>query len=146
MKSHYKRIGKFAVVGVLNTLVDFAVFSLLFYVYGMYYVWAHVCAFLVANGNSFILNSLWTFKALRRDAFFRQIFVFFLISLGGLGVSTLVLYSLVGIFAIFLPSLWYPHLFGKVIASGASMVWNYIGSWLFVFKPTDQGEDGTPPP
>lgn len=143
-KSHYKRFGKFAVVGVLNTAIDFAVFAALFYGFGVYYVFSHIFAFLVANANSFALNSVWTFKALRRDAWWRQAGVFFVISLCGLGLSTLALYLAVGAFALLVPGLWLPHVWGKVIASGVSMVWNYIGSWLFVFKPSSAGDDVSP--
>lgn len=135
IKSHYKRFGKFAVVGVLNTVLDFLVFSILLYGLGVYYVLAHILAFAVANTNSFFINSRWTFKAGRREAGFRQFGLFLLISLCGLGLSTVALYASVGIFALYLPNLWLPHVWGKVIASGVSMVWNYVGSWLFVFKP-----------
>ena len=142
LKSHYKRFGKFAVVGVLNTLIDFAVFSILLYGMGIYYIYVHIGGFIVANVNSFILNSLWTFKALRREAVVRQAISFFLISLCGLGVSTVALSLAVGVLDTHAPEMWLPHLFGKVFASGVSLIWNYIGSALFVFKSA--GDEGVP--
>lgn len=144
LKSHYKRFGKFAAVGVLNTAIDFAVYAALFYGFGLYFLFAHIFAFLVANANSFVINSVWTFKGLRRDAWWRQAAVFFVISFCGLGLSTLALYLAVGALSVVVPGLWLPHVWGKVFASGVSMVWNYIGSWLFVFKPPSPGDDASP--
>ncbi|MCL4677530.1 MAG: GtrA family protein [Alphaproteobacteria bacterium] len=144
LKSHYKRFSKFALVGVLNTIIDFSVFAILLYGFGVYYVFAHIFGFLAANTNSFILNSLWTFKGLRRKDWWRQAGVFFAISLCGLGLSTFALYVAVGTFAAVLPGLWLPHVWGKAFASGVSMVWNYIGSWLFVFKPASDSDSPSP--
>lgn len=135
LKSHYKSFSKFAAVGVLNTLIDFTVFAVLLYGFGVYFVFAHIFGFLAANINSFVLNSVWTFKGLRRQIWWRQAGIFFIISLCGLGLSTLTLYLVVGAFAAILPGLWLPHVWAKMFASGVSMVWNYSGSWLFVFKP-----------
>jgi putative flippase GtrA len=138
LKSHYKSFSKFAVVGVLNTVIDFTVFAVLLYGFGVFFVFAHILGFLTANINSFVLNSIWTFKGLRREIWWRQAGIFFIISLCGLGLSTLTLYLVVGGFAAFFPGLWLPHVWGKMFASGVSMLWNYSGSWLFVFQPSTE--------
>ncbi|MCB1682737.1 MAG: GtrA family protein [Rhodospirillales bacterium] len=141
VKSHYKRFSKFAAVGVLNTVIDYSVFSLLRYGFGVYYIFAHVSGFIIANANSFFLNSLWTFKKLRRDTFWQQASKFFLISLVGLGFSTVALYFAVELLSLYLHENLLPDLWGKVFASGVSMMWNYIGSWLFIFKEKEEGQD-----
>lgn len=125
VKSHYKRFRRFSFVGLINTLLDFSVFSLLFYLYGVSYVIAHVVAFLIAVTNSFLLNSLWTFKNLKRDRLVRQIAAFLAVGLVGLALTTATIYLL---------GQYIPVLLAKLAAVGVSMVWNYLGSWLFVFR------------
>ena len=56
------RIGRFSIVGVLNTLVDLAVFMLLVKLLSVPLVPANLLAFAVALANSYVLNRLWTFR------------------------------------------------------------------------------------
>ncbi len=142
IKSHYKRFSRFTLVGILNTAIDFTVFSILLYWLGVYYLIAHFLAFLVANANSFIFNALWTFKNLKKDQLARQIVRFFTISLMGLALSTIVLKITSDWFITNLPQVTYPYICGKVIATVVSMIWNYCGSWLFVFNEgKEEGEE-----
>ncbi len=127
-KSHYKNLSKFTVVGVVNTVIDFSVFYLLYNVFGVYYVLAHVGAFFIALANSFYFNAIWTFKNLKKDQLFRQIFLFVLIGVIGLALSSLTIY-VVGEW--FLSNMYA----AKVVAMFVSFAWNYAGSWFFVFKP-----------
>ena len=55
------RVGRFSVVGVLNTLVDVAVFITLVKLFAVPLVAANLFAFAVALANSYVLNRLWTF-------------------------------------------------------------------------------------
>ncbi len=126
IKSHYKNIGKFGVVGILNTALDFLVYYILNHFFGFYFIFAHVCSFFVAATNSFFLNALWTFKNLKRDQIFKQIFRFILIAVVGLGISTV---------AITVAEQVVENIYiAKVFATGATFLWNYTGSFLFVFR------------
>jgi len=54
---------KFAAVGVANTLVDWAVFYLLFLtIFPDERLLAKAISFVIAAVNSFVLNSIWTFR------------------------------------------------------------------------------------
>ncbi|GAF90892.1 unnamed protein product, partial [marine sediment metagenome] len=57
---------KFAVVGVINTGIDWIAFFLLTsfvpFFTGENEVWAKIIAFVLAVANSFAMNSLWTFR------------------------------------------------------------------------------------
>ncbi len=132
IKSHYKRFSKFALVGVLNTLVDYLIYCLFVYVFSIYYLFSHVIAFVTANINSYIFNSLWTFQQSEKTSVLRRFIPFFIVSLIGLGLSTLVLYLSVESLKSFLHN-YYPDLLGKIIASFASLFWNYFASYFFVF-------------
>ncbi|MGH2904447.1 MAG: GtrA family protein [Solirubrobacteraceae bacterium] len=53
---------KFGIVGVSNTLLAFAVYTVLLKVFGVWYVAASGIGFIVGATNGFLLNRRWTFK------------------------------------------------------------------------------------
>ena len=53
-----KRIAKFGLVGVLNTLIDIALFWLLYSVFGVPYLVANVLSFGAGMLNSFVMNMI----------------------------------------------------------------------------------------
>jgi putative flippase GtrA len=59
---------KFGTVGVSNTLLTFAVYTLLLKVFGVWYLAASAIGFLVGATNGFLLNRRWTFKEHVGDA------------------------------------------------------------------------------
>ncbi len=125
LKSHYKSFSKFTVVGAINTVIDFGIFFILHDIFAVMFVVAHISAFFVALANSFYFNAIWTFKNLKKDQLIRQITSFVIIGLIGLLLSTLTIYFANQFMWVY---------FAKVLAMGVSFVWNYVGSWLFVFK------------
>lgn len=60
---------KFGVVGVSNTLLTFAVYTLLLKVFGVWYLAASAIGFIVGAVNGFLLNRRWTFRGHVGDAF-----------------------------------------------------------------------------
>jgi putative flippase GtrA len=56
---------KFLITGVINTLVDFGVFFILFHIAGWAALPAHIAGFSMAVANSYFFNSRWTFKGER---------------------------------------------------------------------------------
>jgi len=52
---------KFGIVGISNTLITFAVYTLLLEVFGVWYLAASAIGFLVGATNGFLLNRRWTF-------------------------------------------------------------------------------------
>tara|TARA_B100001989_G_C24550333_1_gene474038 strand:- start:351 stop:767 length:417 start_codon:yes stop_codon:yes gene_type:complete len=125
IKNHYKSFSRFTVVGAMNTVIDFGVFAILFYWFELSPVVSHICAFFVALINSFIFNAIWTFKNLKRDQLIRQMSRFYMVGIIGLLLSTPVVKYL---------SLFFHPLIAKIAAMAVSFIWNYIGSWIFVFK------------
>lgn len=53
---------KFAVVGVVGTIVDFSFYSILTRGFGLYYIYATAISVFLAILNNFLLNKYWTFK------------------------------------------------------------------------------------
>jgi putative flippase GtrA len=59
---------KFALVGVSNTLLFLGVYTLLFKVFGVYYLLASAIGFAAGATNGFLLNRAWTFQGHVGDA------------------------------------------------------------------------------
>jgi putative flippase GtrA len=59
---------KFGIVGVANTLLTFAIYTILLKVFGVWYVAASGIGFAVGAVNGFLLNRRWTFREHVGDA------------------------------------------------------------------------------
>ncbi|HXQ00273.1 MAG TPA: GtrA family protein [Solirubrobacteraceae bacterium] len=59
---------KFGIVGVSNTLLTFAIYTLLLKVFGVWYIAASAIGFSVGAVNGFLLNRAWTFRGHEGDA------------------------------------------------------------------------------
>lgn len=59
---------KFGIVGISNTLLSFAVFTLLLEVFGVWYLAASAIGFVLGAVNGFLLNRRWTFRGHVGDA------------------------------------------------------------------------------
>ena len=57
-----EQFAKFGVVGISNTLITYAVFTLLEEVFGVWYIAASGIGFAVGATNGFLLNRSWTFR------------------------------------------------------------------------------------
>ncbi len=64
----YVQFVKFGIVGVSNTLLTFAVYTLLLKVFGVWYLLASAIGFVVGATNGFLLNRRWTFAGHEGDS------------------------------------------------------------------------------
>ncbi|MDD4312473.1 MAG: GtrA family protein [Eubacteriales bacterium] len=142
---------KFAIVGVLNTLVDFAVFQSLNLTLGWVYA-AQVLGYSAGVINSYLWNSNWTFRE-QRTRSFREIALFLVVNFASLGVSLGMIWLCREVFGItnaWVAS-WMPHALAgfikgdtvcKLIATAFAIVVNYVGNRVFVFnqKPQESKE------
>ena len=116
----------FAAVGLVNSAVDFGVFSVGYYVFHLPIVTANVIAWAVAVTGSYVMNSLTTFahesgRELRLSSYFN----FVLSQVAGLIANTA---------TVFVASYFMPVLIGKVLAIGASFLVNFSLSHFVVFR------------
>ena len=79
---------KFALVGLLNTAVDVAIFFLLTWV-GTPYVAAQVVSYSCGAANSYLLNKFWTFRS--SGLSYAEVVRFTVVNLVSLGISIVVL-------------------------------------------------------
>ena len=125
---------KFNLVGLLNTAVDFAIYTLLTEVFGVVYFVAKTLSYTAGVLNSFFFNSRWTFRNEGKGTG-KQFILFAAVNLVSLGVSLGGMYlckNALGITSDF---------WSNVIVTPVAMVVNFIGNKLFVFKG-DQAKDG----
>src|SRR3989338_8311081 len=135
-----KQFSKFIIVGGINTSIDFLILNILIYITGItagveLFI-LNCISFSVAVINSYFMNKHWTFedktKTEQEPVKFSQ---FLAVSIVGIVINGLVLTSI---------TTYIPPLFGlsailwaniaKLLATGFSLIWNFIGYKFFVFK------------
>lgn len=129
------QLAKFALVGVLNTAIDFGILNFLILGTGITggtgIILINAASFSTALINSYFWNKEWVFAGSKR-ANFKS---FAIVTLIGLGINTGIVFILTTFFPpIFVTSetLWAN--LAKVMATGVSLVWNFAGYKLIVFK------------
>ena len=129
------QFAKFALVGVLNTAIDFGILNLLMFVTkiesGLGIIPLNTISFSTAVINSFFWNKKWVFKKEKGVNFI----TFFTVTLIGLVINNLIVYLI----TTYVPpvfdingKLWAN--LAKALATGVAMIWNFTGYRLIVFK------------
>lgn len=120
---------KFNAVGLLNTLIDFAVFTVLHSI-GMLYPIAQVISYSTGTANSYILNKKVTFRDRNSGTkqFFdrKQLLRFIVLNLIVLGISLLCMHILSDKLGI-------EVLIAKVMVTFVTVMINFFGSRKWVF-------------
>ncbi len=117
---------KFLTVGAINFFLDFGILTLLNQGFGWPLVPSNVISYSCGVVNSFFLNRFWTFKQKRRFIS-RYFLIFVFVNLISLGVNTLAVYILGGLYGL-------PNIFAKLLASVFSFTVNFAGNKLLVFN------------
>ena len=120
---------KFNAVGLLNTLIDFVIFTLLNSL-GLIYTAAQVISYSAGTANSFILNKKVTFKDRDRGSKERfdrlQLLKFIGLNLLVLGISLVLMHLLTDSFGI-------QVIVAKIMVTFVTVVINFYGSRKWVF-------------
>lgn len=116
----------FAVVGMINFIVDFSVFSFAFYMLKWPIIAANIVSWMIAVSGSYVMNSLFTFAAESgRQLRWKDYASFVASQTGGLVANTA---------TVFVLSYFMPVLLGKALAIGASFAVNFSLSHWLVFR------------
>ena len=133
------QVFRFAMVGVINTGIDFLILNILMAITnitsGSGLIPLNIISFALAVINSYFLNKKWAFKDPSSGDNTRKFSIFLLVSVLGALINTSVLTAFTsGLDPMFgLSSVLWANV-GKILATGISLVWNFIGYKLFVFK------------
>ena len=144
LRAFFLPLSKFGLVGLFNTGIDFAIFNGAIFVSGIEKGPAIIgfksFSFLVALLNSYFWNKLWTFKKAdsvsRKDEFLRYTVVTVIGFLLNIGITAFIVNYIPPMHGW--PQVKWDNL-AAVIATGASLLWNFVGYKLVVFH------DGTSP-
>jgi putative flippase GtrA len=120
---------KFGIVGVSNTLLFFATYTLLLKVFGVWYVAASGIGFTVGAVNGFLLNRRWTFSGHVGDALTPV--RWFVVQGCGLGLNLSLVY-------LFVDGLGMDKLVGQVPATAIVTVLTFFANraWTFRMHPS----------
>ena len=137
-----KRFLKFAIVGALGALIDFAILNVLVLLAGFLPVVANGISFSAAVVQNFLLNRWWTFPESQLHNTRRQMAKFFLVSAAGLGINTIVFQFVdLSMRAYWIEWLSDPDLgatisynFAKLFSIGVVLFWNFSANRLWTYK------------
>lgn len=129
------QFAKFALVGVLNTAIDFGILNLFIASTGITsgpsIIPMNAFSFSAAVVNSYFWNRRWVFAGRTHGNFV----IFFIITVIGVGINSGIVFLITTYISPLFNldrTLWVN--FAKVLATGISLVWNFTGYRLVVFK------------
>jgi len=128
-RSAWAQLGKFCAVGASGYAVNLAVFTVLVQGVGLHYGLAAVCSFVVAVGNNYLWNRIWTF-GVRGGRIGLQAARFLAVSVSALSLNLAVLSALVSAGLGELPA----QAAAILVVAPASFLANR--SWTFGFHTT----------
>ena len=118
---------KFGVVGFSGVFVHFGITYLAKEKLNIPKYVANAIGFIVAATSNYFLNRIWTFQS-KNPEIAVEFTEFFIISLIGLGLNTLLLWILVSKFKV-------NFYLAKVFAIGLVTVWNFLANAFITFNP-----------
>lgn len=130
---------RFVVIGTINTFLDFGIINLEMWIFGIYAGWPvvvfNIVSFAIASTNSFIWNRFWTFRYKGKEQVAFQYLQFIIVTAIGMGINSGIVYlgtTIVGPHFGISPQLWANAT--KVVATGISLIWNFLGYKFMVFN------------
>lgn len=118
---------RFIIAGGTSAFVDLTLLFILHEVFGIYYLFSAVLAFLGAFGVSFTLHKYWTFKSHQEETH-RQAVLYFGTQMFGLFLNTLLMY-------IFVDMIHISVMISQIFAGALVAFCSFFIARNFVFKP-----------
>lgn len=122
LQKHQKilaQLAKFAIAGVINTVIDWAIFFSLYNIVGVNPVVSQAVSFTAATVVSFFINTMWVFNTTKAKTRQRLIIEFFVLNLIALGITTVLIY-------LFIDLMHMNELLAKVLTTVITMIYNYV--------------------
>ena len=127
---------KFGIVGFSNTVISYAIYSVLIY-FGLHYLVASIIAFIISVSNSFFWNNKYVFKndtSQKRNIVYSLVKTYLSYAFSGLILQNLLLIFFIEILHT---SKYLAPFFGLVI----TVPLNFILNKLWAFKPVQENKD-----
>lgn len=126
MNKLVKQIFRFTLIGGIAFLIDSTILFILTDYVGVHYLISSMISFTVSVIFNYIMSILWVFDVNKKQTR-RDIVIFFILSLIGLGINQLIMYISVDLMNIY-------YMISKVISTALVMVYNFITRKKFVEK------------
>jgi putative flippase GtrA len=124
-RHNWFQLAKFCAVGASGYVVNLVVFSLLVHGFGIHYLVAATCSFLVAVTNNYAWNRLWTFRGQRGHVAYQGL-RFLVVSTCALAANLVILHVLVRVGL------------GEVLAQALAIMLvtplNFVGNKVWSFR------------
>ncbi|WP_160686528.1 GtrA family protein [Clostridium sp. C2-6-12] len=123
-----KLLSRFSIIGVLNTLIDLATFTIFHSLFGVNYTISQVAGYSLGVVNSFVFNKNWTFE--HRDTnkkTVHEFLQFIIINLISLTITIIFMECLINDFEVNV-------YIAKIIVTLIAQITNFIGYKLWVFN------------
>ena len=132
------QFAKFGAVGALNTLLDLGILNTLIafsdIASGYWYSIFKAISFVVASISGYLWNKYWTF-GVSGNINIKEFGQFFIVTLIGFGINVGIasfVVNVIGPMGNISPNLWANV--GALMATAISLIWNFAGYKIFVFK------------
>lgn len=123
-----KLLSRFSATGVLNTLIDFIVFTICQSILGLHYTISQIIGYSFGIGNSFIFNKKWTFEADNsKKRLHHELFQFIIVNIISLSVTIVFMKFLIGNFNCNVYA-------AKIVVTLAAQLLNFILYKIWVFN------------
>ncbi len=145
-RKEQKRFVKFALVGGLGAIIDFAVMNALSHWANMTLVFAGTISFIVAVLNNFTWNRYWTYPDSRSRPLINQLGMFFLVNAAGVAIRIPTLHYLEPPVLKFVQNTFhlayisaevYARNLTLAAAVGVVMLWNYFINRYWTYNDID---------
>ncbi|MEK7539279.1 MAG: glycosyltransferase family 2 protein [Patescibacteria group bacterium] len=117
---------KFALVGLVGTLLNVSILYALTEYFKIYYIISALLAFTIAMTTNFIFNKIWTFEENMYEETAKKYLNFFLVSLSALFIDIFFLYVFTEFLGIY-------YIISQMMAIGISLMINFIGNKIWTF-------------
>ena len=124
MKRLFGQIIRFVFVGGLSTGIDFCLFLFATEVLEIPYYISNIISFTISLIASYILSMRYVFKEKEGVSRTKQIIMFFVLSIIGLGLNQLILVLLTDVLGLY-------YVLSKVTAIAIVMVWNFLSKKVY---------------
>ncbi|MFK5855956.1 MAG: GtrA family protein [Bacteroidota bacterium] len=126
-QAYFFKFIKFGIVGFSGLFIDFGITYLAKEKFKIPKYISNAIGFVLAATSNYYLNRVWTFQSKNPEVMV-EFTEFFLISLVGLAVNTLLLWILVSKFKV-------NFYLAKVFAIGFVTLWNFLANAFITFNP-----------
>lgn len=122
----FKQLFRFGVVGFTAFLIDAGILYVLTEFVHIHYLISSVISFIVSLAYNYILSIFWVFDVKKKQTY-KEVLLFAILSVIGLGINQLVMYLGVDLLHIY-------YMLCKVLATIIVMIYNFITRKIFIEK------------